>query len=170
MSTNDNTYFVRFTRPGETVISVYQKNATGKKLLATKIREIRNPPVFFCGIKIDSTSKPIKLRGTNFYAYSDYYKKTMPIISFDMYFVDDTTLKKREPVRFKSDSCMLSAEMRKRILNFQPSYNYIYFHNIICSVPDGSKRILDPIELNVVVDKNDKEKLSLIYAVKRKKF
>jgi hypothetical protein len=93
----------------------------------------------------------------------------MPVISFEMYYVDDTTANKIDPVRMKSDTCMLSADMKKLILNFQPNHNYIYFHNIICSVPDGSKRILDPIELNVVVDKADTEKLSLIYAVRKKR-
>ena len=93
----------------------------------------------------------------------------MPVVSFDMYYVDDTTDKRIKPIQSTSDTCMLSAEMRKRILNFQPQYNYLYFHNIICRVPDGSKRILDPIELNVVVDTANKEKLSLIYSVRRKK-
>lgn len=169
MSTEGDTYFVRFTRPGPGLISVYQNTPAGRKLIATKMQVVKSPSIYFCGIKMDSTSKYIKLKGTNFYAYSDHYKKEMPVISFEMYYVDDTTVKKMEPVKMRSDTCMLSAEMKKRILNFQPRFNYIYFHNIILGVPDGSKRLLDPIELNVVVDTADKEKLSLRYSVRRKK-
>jgi hypothetical protein len=166
--TND-TYFIRFLRPGMGVVSVYLYTPTGKKLIATKMQEIRSPAVYFCGIKMDSSSRSIKLRGINFYAYSEYYKIAMPIASFDMYYVDDTTLKKIEPIKISSDSCMISPEMRKRILRFQPLHNYIYFHNIICNVPDGSKRMLDPIELNVVVDTANRKELSLKYSVRRKK-
>jgi hypothetical protein len=169
MSVEGDTYFVRFTRPGPGLITVYQNTSSGKKVIATKVQHVKSPPLYFCGIKMDSTSKSIKLRGTNFYAWSDHYKQIMPVVSFEMYYVDDTTVKKLNPIKMRSDSCMLSPEMRKRILSFQPRFNYIYFHNIILEVPDGSKRLLDPIELNVVVDTSDKEKLSLMYSVRRKK-
>lgn len=49
-------------------------------------------------------------------------------------------------------------------------YFFVVPHPFTWNSTDGSKRILDPIELNVLVDKNDKEKLSLIYSVKKKKF
>lgn len=169
MSVEKDTYYIRFLRPGAAVISVYLYTSTGKKLIAIKMQEVRSPEIFFCGIKMDSSSRSIKLNGTNFYAFSSYFKQIMPMASFDMYYVDDTLAKKIEPIKMKSDTCMLSPEMRKRILSFQPKKNYIYFHNIICTVPDGSKRILDPIELNVVVDTSNKEKLSLMYSVRRKK-
>ncbi|MGZ4033594.1 MAG: hypothetical protein ACXVPU_14200 [Bacteroidia bacterium] len=169
MSVQDDTYYIRFTRPGAGLISVYQNTSSGRKVVATKMQMVKEPQIYFCGIKIDSTSKFISMKGVNFYAYSDYYKQIMPVVSFDMYYVDDTTAKKVVPIHTKSDTCMLSNEMRKRILSFQPHHNYIYFMNIICRVPDGSKRILDPIELNVIENKNDKENLSLIYAVRRKK-
>lgn len=169
MSTEDDTYYIRFLRPGVAVVSVYLYTSTGKKLIATKMQEVRSPDIFFCGIKMDSSSRGIKLNGTNFYAYSSYYKQVMPMASFDMYFVDDTAAKKIEPIKMKSDTCMLSSDMRNRIIRFQPKQNYIYFHNIICTVPDGSKRVLDPIELNVVVDTTNTEELSLMYSVRRKK-
>lgn len=169
ISQEGDTYFVQFLRPGDGLITVYQFTATGRKVLATKMQVVKNPQIFFCGIKMDSTSKGIKMTGMNFYAYSDYYKQNMPFASFDMYFVNDTTVKKIEPIEIKSDTCMLTSEMKKKILNFQPRFNYIYFHNIVCRVPDGSKRILDPIELKVIVDSTDREKLSLIYSVRKKK-
>ena len=133
------------------------------------MQEVRSPDIFFCGIKMDSSSRGIKLNGTNFYAYSNYYKQMMPMASFDMYFVDDVKAKKIVPISMKSDTCMLTADMRKRVLRFQPKHNYVYFYNIILTVPDGSKRMLDPIELKVVEDTSNTEKLSLKYSVNRKK-
>jgi hypothetical protein len=170
VSQEGDTYFIRFLRPGAGAISVYQNTSIGRKVVAAKMQMVKNPEIYFCGIKMDSTSKRIKMTGMNFYAYSDYYKQNMPFASFDMYFVNDTTVKKIEPVEIKSDTCMLTSDMKKKILNFQPRFNYIYFHNIVCRVPDGSKRILDPIELKVIIDTTNREKLSLIYSVRKKKF
>ncbi|MFL5766112.1 MAG: hypothetical protein ACJ77K_19360 [Bacteroidia bacterium] len=169
MSIEGNVYYVRFTRPGPGVISVYQDTDKGRVLIGTKMLNVKSPPIYFCGIKMDSISKSIRMRGTNFYAYSNYYKKELPISSFEMYYVDDTTIKKLEPVKMVSDTCMLSPDMKKRILSFQPKFNYIYFHNIVMGVPDGSKRLLDPIELNIVLDTADREHLSLMYAVRKKR-
>lgn len=169
MSSQGETYLIRCVKPGSAVVAVYQNTPTGSKLLATKMFVIKDPVIYFCGIKMDSTSRFLKLTGTNFYAYSEHYKQIMPVISFDMYYVDDTTAKKIVPVDMKSDTCMLSPDMRKRILSFQPHHNYIYFHNIICRVPDGSKRILDPIEFNVIQDTTNKKSLTLSYSVRKKK-
>ena len=175
MSTEGDTYYIRFLRPGSAVISVYQYTSEGRKLLATKMQEVRAPDVFFCGIRMDSSSRSIKLIGTNFYAYSDYYKQMMPMASFDMYYAEDSLDTRRQKVvmataiRMKSDTCMLSPIMRERLLKFQPKKNFIYFSNIICIVPDGSKRLLDPIELNVVMDSSNHEKFSLKYSLRKKK-
>jgi hypothetical protein len=171
MSVKDDIYYIRFTRPGIGAISVYQLSPFGRELIASKLQMVKNPDVYFCGIKFDSVSKYIDLNGPNLYAYSKFYKKKMDIVSFEMYYVADTTLKALKttpPVLMKSDTCKLTAEMRKTVLGFQPKFNSIYLHNIICRVPDGSKRILDPIRLDVTVDTTNKESLSLIYSVKRK--
>lgn len=175
MSKEGDTYFIRFVRPGSAVISVYQYTSEGRRLLATKMQEVRAPDIFFCGIKMDSSSRFIKLKGTNFYAYSNYYKQMMPMASFDMYYAEDSLDERRKmmvmgtPIKMKSDTCMLSPIMRERLLKFQPKKNFIYFSNIVCIVPDGSKRLLDPIELNVVQDTANHEKLSLKYSVRKKK-
>jgi hypothetical protein len=172
-SVEGDTYYMQFPRAGMVLISVYQQTSSGKKLIATKKMEVREPTVYLCGIKTDSTARGIKLTGTNFYAWSDHYKKEMPIVSFEMYFIKDTSIKKgpdmTKPVAIKSDTPMLTAEMKKIILSFQPKFSYIFFHKIVCQVPDGSKRLLDPVELNVLVDTTNKEKMSLIYSVTRKK-
>ena len=175
MSTEGDTYYIRFVRPGSAVITVYQYTSEGRRLLATKMQEVRAPDIFFCGIKMDSSSRFIKFKGTNFYAYSNYYKQMMPMASFDMYYAEDSLDLRTQKVvmgsaiKMKSDTCMLSPIMRERLLKFQPKKNYIYFSNIICIVPDGSKRILDPIELNVVTDTANKEVFSLKYSVRKKK-
>jgi hypothetical protein len=88
-------------------------------------------------------------------------------VSFDFYFIEDTTKTRSGPIKLHSDNCMLTAEMKKIVSNFQPKYNQIYMHNIICQVPDGTKRILDPIQLNVIED-TKADKLTLIYQLKRK--
>lgn len=171
MYVKEDIYYIRFTKPGAAVISVYQSTKYGRELLATKKMPIKNPDVYFCSIKFDSISKFIRLTGCNFYAYSHFYKKKLDITSFEMYYIADTLLfkrKKEAPVCMKSDTCMLTSQMKKIVLGFQPKFSSIYLHNIICRVPDGSKRILDPIQLNVEVDTTNKEKLSLMYSVKRK--
>lgn len=173
MSVKGDIYYLRFTKPGPAVINVYQITGFGQELLSTKKMQVKNPDVYFLSIKLDSISRFIRLLGSNIYAYSHYYKKRMEITSFDMYYIEDTSTylrKKVPPVRMKSDTCMLTAEMKKRILSFQPNYNSIYLHNIICRVPDGSKRVLDPIVLTIGVDTTNKEKLSLIYSIKKKIF
>jgi len=169
MSVKGDTYYFRFTRPGATAISVYLDTPTGRKLLATKQQLVKNPDVYFCGIRVDSTSKYLNIRGSHFYAYSDYYKKELPIISFEMYYVDDTLRKKIEPVFLRSDTCMLSPQMKKIVFSFQPNHNYMYFHKIICRVPDGSKRMLDPVEFRIMEDTTNKQKVSLVYSIRRKK-
>jgi hypothetical protein len=63
---------------------------------------------------------------------------------------------------------MLSGDMKNKVLNYQPKYNYIYFHNIVCEVPDGTKRILDPIRLHAIVDSTREDNLSMSYSVYRK--
>lgn len=167
ISTKGDIYYMRFTRSGAAAITVYKETQRGNVLLCTKKMEVKNPVLYFCNIKLDSVSKYIRLKGkgSGMYAYSSYYKKEMSITSFEMYYTEDTTKRRAEPVRMKSDSCMLSAQMKKTIMNFQPTRSSIYMLNIICKVPDGTKRILDPVQLRVDVDTANKENLSLIYSV-----
>jgi hypothetical protein len=170
MSQKNDVYFVRFLRPGAMVISVYLNTPKGRILIATQQQLVKNPPVYFCGIEIDSSSKYLNLRGTQFYAYSEYYKKKMPVTSFEMYYVDDTLVKKIDPVILKSDTCILSPEMKRKVLTFQPKHNYMYFYNIICQVPDGSKRILDPVEFHIEdAEPHEYGKMKLVYSLRRKK-
>ncbi|MCC6690822.1 MAG: hypothetical protein IT235_04755 [Bacteroidia bacterium] len=174
-SSDGDTYVLRFGSPGMAAVSVYQQTDKSRKLLYTKQYKIKTPTLFFCGIKLDSASKVLKMRGCHLYAFSQYYKMNLKVRSFDMYFTEDTDRynkdkSKRVPILFKSDTCILSGEMKLKVVNFQPKYNDIYFHNIICIAPDGSKKILDPIQLSVKRDTADKKTISLIYAVQKKIF
>jgi hypothetical protein len=171
ISRQGDIYYVRFLRPGASVISVYLNTPKGRKLIATQQLPVKNPVVYFCGIEIDSSSKYLNLKGTQFYAYSEHFKKKMPVVSFEMYYVDDTLVKNIQPIILKSDTCMLSAEMKKRVLSFQPNHNYMYFYNIVCQVPDGSKRILDPIEFHIQEPAEGRvyNQLTLVYSLKRRK-
>lgn len=168
ISIKDDIHYIRCTKPGTVAISVYQNTKYGRELMETKKMQVKNPELYFCSIKLDSVSKSIRLKNPDVRAYSNYYKKEMSITSFEMYYIEDTTKRKAEPVRMKSDSCTLTTEMRKTILKFQPKFSSIYMLNIVCKVPDGTKRILDPIQLNIEVDTANKEKLSLLYSLKRK--
>lgn len=171
VSQKNDIAYVRFTKPGTAVISVYQITRYGKELLATKGLDIKSPIVYFCDIKLDSTSKYIRMDGGKMFAYSDFYKKKMSIVSYDMYFIEDTTKKSRiktPPICMQSQQDSLSETMRKVILNFQPQFNSIYFNNIICKSPDGIKRFLPPIQLDIAVDTANKQKLSLVYSIRKK--
>lgn len=163
-------YTLFFTQRNTAVVTVYKPGKFGREMMLTKKYEVRGPVLWFCGIKTDSTSRVIKMLGPNLSAWSDYYKQSLPVTSFDMFFSEDTTRNlfrntKPEQAEYTSDTCMLTSDMKKRVLNYQPNYNYIYFHHIVCQVPDGSKRLLDPIRLHAIVDTTNKQTLSLTYAV-----
>jgi hypothetical protein len=167
VNTKDDIYYMRFTKSGEAAITVYQITANGLKLMETKKLKVKSPDVYFCNMKIDSISRALQLRSKNLAAYSDYFKKELDIVSFDFYYIEDTTKTRSQPIKIHSDNCMLTPEMKKIVSNFQPKYNQIYMHNIICQVPDGTKRILDPIRLNVIED-TKADRLTLIYQLTRK--
>lgn len=167
VNTQNDIYYMRFTKSGSAAISVYQVTPKGLVLMETKQIKVKSPDVYFCNMKLDSISRALQLRGKNLSAYSHHLKKELDIVSFDFYYIEDTTKTRAEPIKLHSSSCMLTPEMKKIVSNFQPKYNQIYMHNIICQVPDGTKRILDPIRLNIIEDKNA-DRLTLIYQLKRK--
>jgi hypothetical protein len=167
-----NNFTLLFTRPGIAAIKVYKKTSRGKVLVKMKNYEIRSPLFYFCGVKLNTNSTKINLNGENLYAWSEYYNCKMPVKSFRMYFSEDTSSvsflmsgRKVEPEYYETDSCILTPQMRKRLLKFQPNYNYIYFYDIVCQVPDGSKRLLLPINLGVAEDTAYKKEMRLLYSI-----
>lgn len=161
-------YTVRFTNPMLTVLTVYQYGPKGKEIVLTKKMRVTGPSLYFCGIKVDSFSRSLSLRGMHLYAYSECFKTVFPVYSFEMYFTEDTiNVRNAKPVKFKSDTCLLTAEMRQKMLRYQPKYNYICFHNIFYVPPDGKTRLLDPVRLHADYDTTSKENLRLVYELHR---
>jgi hypothetical protein len=161
-------YSLFFTQLNDVVVSVYRQGTSRRESLYTRKFEVRGPTLWFCGIKTDSSSYGLKLRGDNLYAWSDCFKQPLRVSSFDMVFMQDTNnrrAKKEKPEFFHSDTCMLTKAMTDKVLGYQPKYNFIYFHNIVCVVPDGTKRILDPIRLHAVNDSIDVNTVKMRYAV-----
>lgn len=169
-------FYLFFTRPGLVAVKVYKKTKRGNVLVQTKNYEVRSPLFYFCGVKLNTTSHKINLNGDNLYAWSEYYKCKMPVKSFSMYFMEDTNRvvvpyggRKIEPEFYKTDSCILTPPMRKRLLKFQPKFNYMYFYDIVIEVPDGSKRLLLPVDLRVEQDTTWEKELRLVYGIVIKK-
>lgn len=152
VSQNGEEYKLRFFTPGTAVVSVFQLTDRGAKLLATRKAEVKAPQFFFCGLAVDSFSKVLRLSSWHVYAYSSYLKKNLPMKRFDMLYYDTVTDlvsgKRKERIdTLRADTCRLSPEMKKRLHAFQPMSNKIYLYNLVCSLPDGTIRVLEPVEL-----------------------
>jgi len=171
LSEKDGVYKLRTMQTGIAILSVFQ-NVHGKSvLIAIKKMEIKPPVIHFCGIALDSSSKMLRLGKCHIWAYSDYYKAKLPVNNFSMLFYEDriVTKKNRKPVAdtLVSDTCKLTKEMLKHVKNFQPNYNRIFFYNVYCKLPDGTRRLLDPFELfgtnDTIVNSN-----TAIFTIKKK--
>lgn len=153
-SVRGDDYKIRMFEPGTLVIRVYQEVSTGTKLIGIREFMIRAPELFFCGLKIGSISHVLKLGKCHMYAWSDYYKKNLPVNKFTMLYYEDIVRASDKPKvdTLKADTCRLTGAMRQRLMKFQPKTNKIYFYNLLCSIPDGTYRLLEPVELRVQMD------------------
>jgi hypothetical protein len=172
-SVKGDVYHLRFLNPGISVIWVYQVTDKGRKLIAVKKTDVIPPKFYFCGLKVDSSSKVLKLGKVQLYAYSEYYKTKLPVNKFYMLYYKDFSVyvrKNRDPIAdtLKSDTCKMSKEMRHRLKYFQPKSDKIYFYNLYFTLPDGTIRPLEPVELQATMDTvlND---YSVIYLLRRKR-
>lgn len=150
VSQKGEAYRLRFLTPGTAVVSVFQLTDRGAKLLATRKAEVKAPQFFFCGLAVDSFTKVLRLGPCHLYAYSAHFKKDLPVKKFDMLFYDEVLVngKWKEKIdTLRSDTCRLSPEMKRRLNQFQPKTNKMYFYNMVCSLPDGTIRVLEPVEL-----------------------
>jgi len=151
ISENGNTYKIRFLTAGTAVISVHQVTEHGSKLIGIKKNEVRSPQLFFCGLATDSSSKMLRLGPvSHLYAYSTYFKKNLPVNKFDMLFYEDILINERKKEKIdtlRSDTCFLTKEMKNKLNQFQPKINKMYFYNLVCKLPDGTIRVLEPVEL-----------------------
>ena len=149
-------YKLRMLQTGSVILNVFQDLHGKSILIATKKVEVKSPVIHFCGIPLDSSSTMLKFGKCHIWAYSEFYKTKLPVNSFSMLYYEDRviTRKNRKPVAdtLKSDTCKLTALMKTRVINFQPNYNRIFFYNVFCQLPDGSKRLLEPFELFCIND------------------
>lgn len=171
-SIKDNVYHLRFLNPGISVIYVYQVTNKGHQLIGVKKTDIVPPAFYFCGLKVDSSSKVLKLGTTHLYVYSDYYKAKLPVNKFYMlYYKDFSNMvkKSRKPIAdtIRADTCKLTKAMRERLRYFQPKSDKIYFYGLYFTLPDKTIRPLEPVELQASMDTllND---YSVIYWLRRK--
>ncbi|MBS1637602.1 MAG: hypothetical protein JST26_16935 [Bacteroidetes bacterium] len=170
ISVKNDVYRIRFQNPGAAAISVYQVVSSGTRIIGTKKMEILPPKLYFCGLPVDSSTKVLKLGSCHIYAYSGYYKQNLPVSRFTMLYFNDVRSRggAMRADTFRSDVCKLSSEMKQKVLHFQPKTNRIYFYNILCALPDGTFRLLEPVELFAIKDSvlND---YSVIYTLRKKK-
>lgn len=171
-SVKDNKYHLRFTNPGISVVYVYQVTGNGRKLIGIKKTDVVPPKFYFCGLKVDSASKVLKLGKVHLYAYSDFYQAKLPVNKFYMLYYKDfsnSVKRGRKPIAdtLRSDTCKLTKAMRERIRTYQPKSDKIYFYNLYFTLPDKTIRPLEPVELGAAMDTvaND---YSVIYWLRRK--
>ncbi len=171
-SVKGNVYHLRFLNPGVSVITVYQVTEKGSRIIGVKKTDIVPPQFYFCGLKIDSSSKVLKLGKMHLYAYSEIYKTKLPVNKFYMLYYKDfsaSVKKSRKPIAdtIRADTCKLTKAMRERLRYFQPKSDKIYFYGLYVTLPDKSIRPLEPVELQAGMDTiiND---YSVIYWLRRK--
>ncbi len=173
MSVKGDVYRVRFINPGISVIYVYQVTDKGRKIIGLKETDVVPPPFYFCGLKVDCSSKQLKLGTVHLYVYSDYYKSKLPVDKFYMLYYKDfsnSVKKGKKPIAdtLRAETCKLTSAMRERIRHYQPKSDKIYFYNLFFTLPDKTIRPLEPIELSAAMDTllND---YSVIYLLRRKR-
>lgn len=156
LSEKDGLYKLRMLNIGTVVFTVFRKINNKQKVIAVMEKDIKPPLLYFCGVAIDSSSKILKLGKCHMWAYSEHYKTKLPINKFSMLFYEDAVITKinRKPKAdtLKSDTCKLTKPMLYHLQKFQPNYNRMLFYNIVCFLPDGSKRVLEPFELFGYID------------------
>jgi hypothetical protein len=171
-SVKGNIYHLRFLNPGISVITVYQVTDKGHQIIGIKKTDIVPPKFYFCGLKVDSSSKVLKLGLVHLYAYSEVYKTKLPVNKFYMLYYKDfsaSVKKSRNPIAdtLRADTCKLTKAMRERLRYFQPKSDKIYFYGLYFTLPDKTIRPLEPVELQASMDTllND---YSVIYWLRRK--
>ncbi len=171
-SVKGDVYHLRFLNPGISVITVFQVTDNGHKVIGVKKTDIVPPKFYFCGLKVDSSSKVLKLGPVHLYAYSDIYKTKLPVNKFYMLYYKDfsaSVKKSRKPIAdtLRADTCRLTKAMRERLRFFQPKSDKIYFYGLYFTLPDKTIRPLEPVELQASMDTllND---YSVIYWLRRK--
>jgi hypothetical protein len=166
ISSDGENYIIRFDSTGSTVLSVYEMEGWQKRLIYTKSYKVREPDIFFCGVKAGTRGKALQLRDEHFKAYSIPLDTTLRVVSFDMMFHNGLKYK-----TYHSDTSMLSNEMRKVIFEdfrFPADGNkQLFFSNINVRMPDGKVKTLTPITLLVERDSTNRDEVVFNFSVRR---
>jgi hypothetical protein len=162
-------YTVNFSTVGSTVISVYEVNNHVKKLIHCESLKIREPDIYFCGIKVSTFKHSLPPHGDALRIYSIPLDTDLGVVGFDMnynngiktktFHVNDNKLTNEMiDVMFKDND----PAVKKKTVN-----KGIYFNNITASLPDGSTKILSPFALSVVRDTTNKEGVVFNFVIRK---
>jgi len=170
LSVKDNKYKLRFFNTGEVIISVFHEGPAGARRIGLKRYSIIAPRVFFCGLAVDSATKILRLGGCHLYAWSDHYKQKLSVDKFSMLYYEDINTQARKPLTdtIRAITCKMTPQMKQRVVHFQPLTNKIYFYNMLCTMPDGTFRMLEPVELFATKDSSLND-MSVVYLLRKKK-
>jgi hypothetical protein len=149
ISGKDSLYTAIVEEGVSALLNLWEKYPDGSsKLIYTKpykIKKIPDPVVYVCGVKGDSAIDKRQLIFENkVYAYSDYYKSYIKIISFDMLFPNQELMD-----TLSSFSNRFTPEMRNKIWQLNQG-SVVYFENIKCKMPNQQIKKLSSIQIFIV--------------------
>ncbi len=168
ISQESDEYTVRFTDPGKTVLSVYEKVGGQYKLVYTKSYKVQEPTLYFCGVKIGTKAGGLKLND-GLKAYSALSDRDIKILGYEMVYYNGISTK-----TFSADTNTLSQGMIDVIFDkeikdpfrFQRNKR-VYFANISAVMPDGNKKMLTPFEIFLERDSANTDELAFIFSIKK---
>ncbi len=161
----DDLYTVRFDTSGTTVIAVFEIDGKRKKLIHTSRYKVKEPEVYFCGVKVGTRSNYLMMRGEHLKAYSIPLDTMLKVKGFDMMFHDGIKYK-----TYHADNNMLSKEMHKVIFEdfrFPAKGKQLFFANIKAEMPDGKLKTLNPISIYVQRDSTNRDEVVFNFEVRR---
>ncbi len=164
VSQDSNSYVLNFDNPGATAICVYEMHGNTPKLIFTKSYKVKEPTLYFCGVKVGTRSGVYKMREQHLAAFSTVLNTSVRVLQFDMVYYDKVRNK-----TYHSDTCMLTKEMKEIIFE---KYRFaegqsILFANMMAAMPDGSKKPLSPFGIFLERDSTQTEHVAFIFSVKR---
>lgn len=166
VSQNAEDYIVKFDSSGSTVLSVYEIDGARRKLIHTSKHKVKEPEIYFCGVKAGSWSTALKMREEHFKAHSLPLDTMLKVTGFNMVYHDGIKYK-----TYSAANNMLTAEMHKVIFeDFHfPGDNkkMLFFTDIKTQMPDGTIKTLQPITLSVLRDSTNLEEVVFKFAVRR---
>jgi hypothetical protein len=166
ISQNNEDYVVKFDSSGSTAISVYEIDGKRRKLIYTMKYKVKEPEIYFCGVKVSSWASALKMREDHFKAHSVPLDTMLKVTGFNMIYHDGIKYK-----TFKAESNMLTSEMHKVIFeDFHfpaDGRKQLFFTDIKAQMPDGSIKTLQPITLSVLRDSTNKDDVVFKFAVRR---